>query len=111
MPAAALVGLAALVFPASSAHAAERGAAAKSGAVCGTEHTTGLAVAAGDTVPCPTALRVAAAYVKVWKSNGAPVDVPVGRTVWRCQEEQGNPNPYQKCVNTADGAQWVTLVS
>ncbi|GAU69334.1 hypothetical protein SSP35_11_01530 [Streptomyces sp. NBRC 110611] len=107
-----LMGVAALVFSAPAVVPAEQSAAAAPSVVCGTERVSGLAVMADEAVPCSTALQVASAYTKVWKSAGdSGVLVRVGDATWRCQERQGDPNPYQRCVNTADSGQWVTLVS
>ncbi|MGW4568598.1 hypothetical protein ACWEN3_41700 [Streptomyces sp. NPDC004561] len=88
------------------------GVAQARSAVCGTDSATGLGVSAAGDVDCGAALSVAAAYTKVWRSaSGAPVDVRAAGAGWKCQERQGDPNPYQECVNTSDSGRRVMLTS
>ncbi|MCZ0204206.1 hypothetical protein ACIG54_12935 [Streptomyces achromogenes] len=80
--------------------------------VCGTDGATGLAVSAGSAGECGVALRVAGAYTKAgMREGGAVTVVQADGSVWRCQEQQGDPNPYQECVDTTDMARHVTLTS
>lgn len=112
--AAGLVGVAVLAFSAPTAVSAfadkSVAVAVAPSVVCGTDPTTGLAVWAGKTAPCSTAMQVAAAYTRVW-NTGLVVTVRVEGSEWRCQERQGDPNPYKECVNTTDNGQRVTLTS
>ncbi|WP_251093547.1 hypothetical protein [Streptomyces sp. Caat 7-52] len=81
-------------------------------AFCGTDKASGLAVWAAEKKSCATAVRVAAAYTKVWRgSAGASVEVRAAGAAWKCRERQGDPNPYQECVDTSDSSRWVRLSS
>jgi hypothetical protein len=81
-------------------------------AYCGTDPASGLGVLTAGDVDCGAALQVAAGYTKVWHGRaGAPVEVRTAGAVWKCQERQGDPNPYQECVNSADSGGRVTLSS
>ncbi|MFF8882635.1 hypothetical protein [Streptomyces flaveolus] len=77
--------------------------------LCGTDSTTGLAVSAAQGTDCATALQVAADSTRSTGSERAAVSS--GGTTWLCQEQQGDPDPYQECVNTIDHRQTVTLTS
>ncbi|MFH9400675.1 hypothetical protein ACH4JS_12920 [Streptomyces sp. NPDC017638] len=80
--------------------------------LCGTDGATGLAVSAGSAADCAVALRVAGAYTKAGtRGSGAVTTVDADGTVWRCQERQGDPNPYQECVDTTDETRHITLTS
>ncbi|MBL1082341.1 hypothetical protein JK359_10150 [Streptomyces actinomycinicus] len=79
---------------------------------CGTDQASGLGVSAGKNVPCATALQVAAAYTGGRPGTAdAPVPVRAAGSVWKCHEEQGDPNPYQRCVDTQDDTRLVMLSS
>ncbi|MBL1105266.1 hypothetical protein JK361_11815 [Streptomyces sp. 5-8] len=81
-------------------------------AFCGTDKASGLAVWAAEKKSCATAVRVAAAYTKVWRgSAGTSVEVRAAGAAWKCRERQGDPNPYQECVDTSDSSRWVRLSS
>jgi hypothetical protein len=69
-------------------------------------------VLAAGNVDCGSALQVAAGYTKAWHGRaGTPVEVRTAGAVWKCQERQGDPNPYQECVNETDGGRRITLSS
>ncbi len=107
-----LVSLVALGLSAPTAVSAEAGGPEAPRVVCGTDGTTGLAVSAGSAGDCPAALRVAGAYTKAGLREGGAVTVVRSDGIaWRCQEQQGDPNPYQECVDTTDTARHVTLTS
>ncbi|MEW2618764.1 hypothetical protein [Streptomyces sp. NPDC048106] len=77
---------------------------------CGADPATGLGVLAGQGVACGAAMQVAAAYTKVWQgTSGAEVQAAGAR--WKCGERQGDPNPYQLCVDVRDSGRAVTLSS
>ncbi|BCM65193.1 MULTISPECIES: hypothetical protein [Streptomyces] len=117
---AGLLGAAALCLPA-PAHAVAgtdadpppaAHAAPPSGAYCGPDKATGLAVWADRTESCATALEVASAYTKAaTRTAEASATVRVGGTTWMCQERQGDPNPYRECVATSDSGRRVVLSS
>ncbi|MFF7972770.1 hypothetical protein [Streptomyces sp. NPDC007905] len=87
-------------------------AAPESARFCGVDGASGLGVSAAPNVPCATALRVAAAYTEVRHGPGdASVHVRAGGATWTCQERQGDPNPYQECLNTGDSGRRVVLSS
>ncbi|GAA2734084.1 hypothetical protein [Streptomyces nogalater] len=91
---------------------AEAGGPAAPAVVCGTDGSTGLAVSAGSAGDCALALRVADAYTKAGlREGGAVTVVRADGSVWRCQERQGDPNPYQECVDATDTARHITLTS
>lgn len=107
-----LMGLGVLGLSAPTAAFAEEGGPEVSRVVCGTDAATGLAVTAGSAGDCAAALRVADAYTKAGlREGGAVTVVRSDDTVWRCQEQQGDPNPYQECVDTTDSARHVMLTS
>lgn len=110
--AAGLMGAAALCFATPAQTSAGEGVTLAPTKVCGTDKVSGLGVSAGPTESCAVALQVAAAYTKVWQDTaGAPAKVAAGGTTWSCQERQGDPNPYQECVDTRDSSRRVTLSS
>ncbi|MFI8946612.1 hypothetical protein ACIGO6_08815 [Streptomyces sp. NPDC053750] len=84
-------------------------AEAAPGEYCGSDSVYGLAVFAGADTPCSTALQVADAYQA--RSGGSSMTVHVGGEAWRCQEQQGDPNPVGRCVATADPSRWIELTS
>ncbi|MDT0611060.1 hypothetical protein [Streptomyces lancefieldiae] len=106
---AGLAVVAVLGASALTALSAADNANAAPGEYCGADRVHGLAVFGSDSTPCSTALQVADAYAR--GSSGSPVTVHVGGTAWRCQEQQGDPNPFDRCVATADASQWVELTS
>jgi hypothetical protein len=110
--AAVLLGTtAALCLAAPAQSFADSGTASKA-AYCGTDQSSGLAVSATRNVSCATAVQAAAAYTKVWQGKaGKPVQVRAGGVTWECQERQGDPNPYQVCVDSQDKTRLVTLSS
>ncbi|MES4891363.1 hypothetical protein [Streptomyces sp. NPDC096012] len=109
--AAVLLGTAALGLAAPAQSFAGSGTASKA-AYCGTDQSSGLAVSATGNVACATALQAAAAYTKVWQGKaGKPLQVRAGDATWECQERQGDPNPYQACVDSQDKTRLVTLSS
>nr|WP_285562289.1 hypothetical protein [Streptomyces hygroscopicus] len=77
---------------------------------CGVDPASGLGVLAGEGVACGVAMRVAAAYTKVWHGS-AGADVQAAGARWKCRERQGDPNPYQACVDVRDRGRVVTLSS
>ncbi len=77
---------------------------------CGSDSVHGLAVFGSGSTSCSTALEVAHAY-QARGSSGSPVTVRVGGIAWRCQEQQGDPDPFARCVATADPSRWVELTS
>ncbi|MQY34649.1 hypothetical protein SRB17_26190 [Streptomyces sp. RB17] len=84
----------------------------KPSAYCGTDKASGLAVYTTQDVPCAAALQVAAAYTKSsYNASSATVDVRAAGSTWKCQERQGDPNPYQACVDTRDNTRLITLSS
>jgi hypothetical protein len=110
--AGALVSLALLGLSAPAAVSAETGGAGAPSVLCGTDGATGLAVSADSAGDCAVALRVAGAYTKAgMRGSGAVTTVDADGTVWRCQERQGDPNPYQECVDTTDETRHITLTS
>jgi hypothetical protein len=110
--AGALVSLALLGFSAPAAVSAGTGGTGAPSVLCGTDGATGLAVWAGSAEDCAVALRVAGAYTKAGtRGSGAVTTVDADGTVWRCQERQGDPNPYQECVDTTDETRHITLTS
>ncbi|QTE02841.1 hypothetical protein [Streptomyces cyanogenus] len=79
---------------------------------CGPDQATGLAVSADRTVSCATALQVAGAYNEAASgARDASATVRVGVTAWKCQERQGDPNPYRECVDASDSGRRVILSS
>ncbi|MFI9586616.1 hypothetical protein ACIHCQ_33390 [Streptomyces sp. NPDC052236] len=71
-----------------------------------------FAVTAKGKSACPTAQKVATAYGRAVAANRAqPVTVYVGRTAWKCQERQGDPNPYGECVSLDTPGEKVRLSS
>ncbi|MFG2608333.1 hypothetical protein ACGFT2_33000 [Streptomyces sp. NPDC048514] len=109
--AAVLMGTAALCLAAPAQSFADSGTAPKS-AYCGTDRSSGLAVSASGSVPCAAALQAAAAYTKVWQGRaGRPVEVRAAGVTWECRERQGDPDPYQACVDSKDHTRLVTLSS
>ncbi len=111
--AAGLLGAAALCLWAPAPSFAVTDAAARSSvAYCGADKATGLAVWADPAESCAAALEVASAYTKAASSRaGAPATIRVGATTWTCQERQGDPDPYQECVNASDSGRRVVLTS
>ncbi|GEC08784.1 hypothetical protein SSP24_64390 [Streptomyces spinoverrucosus] len=101
----AVLGVSALtaLSASGSADAAPRG-------YCGSDSVYGLAVFGSAGTSCSTALEVANAY-RAHGSSGSPATVRVGGIVWRCQEYQGDPNPFDRCVATAGPSRWVELTS
>ncbi|MGW1910438.1 hypothetical protein ACWCQS_06715 [Streptomyces sp. NPDC002076] len=84
----------------------------KPSAYCGTDKASGLGVSAPENVPCAAALQVAAAYTKTWHdASSTTVEVRAAGSTWKCQERQGDPNPYQVCVDTRDNTRLITLSS
>ncbi|WP_432026491.1 hypothetical protein [Streptomyces sp. 1222.5] len=79
---------------------------------CGTDPVSGLAVWGDRADACAAALEVASAYTKA--AAGAPKGpgtVRAGGATWKCQERQGDPNPYQECVDSSDSGRRVILSS
>ncbi|KOV72356.1 MULTISPECIES: hypothetical protein [Streptomyces] len=111
--AAGLLGAAALCLGAPAPSFAGTDAAARSSvAYCGADNASGLAVWADPAESCAAALEVASAYTKAASSRtGAPATIRVGATTWTCQERQGDPNPYQECVDASDSGRRVVLSS
>ncbi|MFG2355920.1 hypothetical protein [Streptomyces sp. NPDC048521] len=110
--AAGLLGAVALCLCAPAHAFAALGAAPEPDRYCGTDRASGLAVWAGRTESCAGALRVASAFTRAASGTAhAPGTVRVGGAVWKCQERQGDPNPYQECVNSSDSSRRVTLSS
>lgn len=110
--AAALAGAAVLCLWAAAQAVAGPDAARSSAAYCGPDKATGLAVWADPADSCATALQVASAYAKARSGTArAPVTVRTGDGTWTCQERQGDPNPYQECVDTGDSGRRVFLSS
>lgn len=61
---------------------------------------------------CPVALKVSTAYGKAVEAKKAePITITVNDTGWKCQQKQGDPNPYTECVNTKEPAEKVQLLS
>lgn len=90
----------------------ERTPPATSSRACGADSASGLGVWAGHATACSTALEVASGYTRLARTAGRSVPtVRAGGAVWTCREHQGDPNPYLKCVDTADSRQWVELTS
>lgn len=107
-----LVAIAVLAVTVPPAMGAGESVSAANTVVCGTDGATGLAVSAGQAEECSTALRVAGAYTRDWDGTGdAATTVHAAGSTWSCREQQGDPNPYQQCVNTSDSSRWVTLTS
>ncbi|MFD7626735.1 hypothetical protein ACFV7Q_11995 [Streptomyces sp. NPDC059851] len=80
--------------------------------VCGTDATTGLGVSAERAGSCAVALRVAAAYTRTLsRTRGAPTEVRAAGATWVCRERQGDPHPYQECLDTGHSGRRVTLTS
>ncbi|WP_234342525.1 hypothetical protein [Streptomyces sp. NRRL B-3648] len=115
--AAALLGAAALGLWAPAPAVAGTGGggadtAQPSVSYCGADQATGLAVSAGPSVSCATALQVAGAYTRAASRTGdAPATLRVGGTAWKCQERPGDPNPYQECVDAGDSARRIIVSS
>ncbi|MFI9251466.1 hypothetical protein [Streptomyces sp. NPDC053069] len=109
---AALLAAAAFCLAVPAQTSAGTGAPRTPTPFCGTDRASGLGVSATENVPCAGALRAAAAYTKVWHgTKGAPVEVRAAGATWKCQERQGDPNPYQQCVDTQDDTRMVLLSS
>jgi hypothetical protein len=109
---AGLLAAAALCLAGPAQAFADAGGSPKPTTFCGTERANGLAVWATENVPCDTAQKVADAYTKVWHgTKGAPVEVRAAGATWKCRERQGDPNPYQECVDTRDHTRLVALAS
>lgn len=85
-------------------------AEAAPGEYCGSDSVYGLAVFGSADTPCSTALQVADAY-QARSASGSSVTVQVSGEAWRCQEEQGDPDPVGRCVATADPSRWIELTS
>ncbi|KUN82219.1 hypothetical protein AQJ66_22635 [Streptomyces bungoensis] len=67
---------------------------------------------AGHATLCATALDVAGGYTRLARNaGGSVVTVRAAGAVWTCREQKGDPNPFLKCVDTADSGQWVELTS
>ncbi|MGJ5748892.1 hypothetical protein [Streptomyces puniciscabiei] len=110
--AAGLLGAAAFCLAGSAQAFAGTGVHLETTSYCGTDRATGLAVSATGSVPCATALRVAAAYTKIWHgTEGAPVQVRAAGATWTCREHQGDPNPYRQCAAAQGNTGLVTLSS
>ncbi|MES9525781.1 hypothetical protein [Streptomyces capoamus] len=110
--AAALLGAAAAVLWAPAHAVAGTGAAEPSVAYCGADRATGLAVSADGSVPCATALQVVDAYTKAASGTGdRRATVRVDGTAWTCMERQGDPNPYQECVDAGDSGRRIIVSS
>ncbi|MER6735030.1 hypothetical protein [Streptomyces puniciscabiei] len=110
--AAGLLGAAAFCLAGSAQAFAHTGVHSDTTSYCGTDRATGLAVSATKGVPCATALQVAAAYTKVWHgTEGAPLEVRAAGVTWKCQEHQGDPDPYRQCATTQGDKRLVTLSS
>ncbi|NXY93274.1 hypothetical protein HYE82_02375 [Streptomyces sp. BR123] len=98
--------------PAPASASAGKTATAAPLVFCGTAAAFGLGVSADRASSCAVALRVAAAYTGILPhTRGAPVEVRAGGTTWLCRERQGNPDPYQECLDTGDSGRRVTLTS
>jgi hypothetical protein len=109
---AGLLGAAALCLAVPAQAFTDTGTDRKPTRYCGTDRASGLGVSATGNVPCATALQAAAAYTKVWHgTKGAPVEVRAAGATWKCQERQGDPDPYQVCVDTQDNTRLVLLSS
>ncbi|MFF5532885.1 hypothetical protein ACFY71_10410 [Streptomyces cinerochromogenes] len=110
--AAALAGVAVLCLWAPAQAVAGPDAARSSAAYCGPDKATGLAVWADPADSCATALQVASAYAKARSGTArVPVTVRTDGGTWTCQERQGDPNPYQECVDTGGSGRRVVLSS
>ena len=112
--AAGLAGVAVVALSAPTALSANnRSLSAAPAVFCGLDSTSGLGVSAVRADGCSTALRVAGAYMhRVWnKPVTGATTVDVAGSTWKCQEQRGDPNPYDECVNMRDSRQWVTLTS
>ncbi|MFI9505386.1 hypothetical protein [Nocardia sp. NPDC052566] len=72
-----------------------------------------IAITTEGAAACSTATEVTNAYGDHAEDWGPGVVIPVSveGTTWNCQERQGNPNPYQECVNTQNPAEKVRLSS
>ncbi|MFI1677815.1 DUF4232 domain-containing protein [Streptomyces sp. NPDC020607] len=61
---------------------------------------------------CPTAQKVTDAYGKALDAKKKPpVTVTVNGSAWKCDEKQGEVNPYQECVSTKEQGEKVQLLS
>ncbi|MEU6591851.1 hypothetical protein ABZ923_21950 [Streptomyces sp. NPDC046881] len=115
--AAALLGAAALGLWAPAHAVADTGTGGAdptrpSVSYCGPDKATGLAVSADRSVSCATALQVADVYARATSDKGAaPATVRVGGTSWKCQERQGDPNPYRECVDASDSGRRIIVSS
>ncbi|MFJ1640620.1 hypothetical protein [Streptomyces sp. NPDC088256] len=110
--AAGAVGIAVLALATPAAWAFGESTGEGAGVFCGTDHASGLAVGTARARDCGTALKVARAYTRSWNSGAeGPTTVHAAGSVWKCREQQGPLNPYQKCVETDGTARWVTLTS
>ncbi|MFI7320763.1 DUF4232 domain-containing protein [Streptomyces venezuelae] len=71
-----------------------------------------VAITSQGQSACPTALKVRDAWAKAPDAEkGKPKTVTVDGTDWKCREKQGDPNPYQECVNTKEPTEKVQLFS
>ncbi|WP_333779241.1 hypothetical protein [Streptomyces sp. IBSBF 3136] len=110
--AAGLVGAVVLGLSGAVPAVAVPDGAARAVRFCGVDRATGLGVSAGRDVPCAAALGVAAAYTGVWqRAGGASVEVHAGGSTWACRERQGDPDPYQECLDAGHGGRRVLLTS
>ncbi|MFK0259435.1 hypothetical protein [Streptomyces sp. NPDC090445] len=108
---------AAVLWPATPAAAPAQASADKAATpaplvVCGTDAASGLGVSADRAASCAVALRVAAAYTGILpRTRGAPVEVRAAGSTWVCRERQGDPHPYQECLDTGGSGRRLTLTS
>ncbi|WP_143070929.1 hypothetical protein [Streptomyces malaysiense] len=102
------VAVALLSVPGAGTAVAARGAGVR---YCGADPASGLGVLAGGRVSCGVALKVAAAYTKVWHGSPAGAEVRAAGARWKCGERRGDPDPYQACVEVRDSGRMVTLSS
>ncbi|MEV6839625.1 hypothetical protein AB0N17_34880 [Streptomyces sp. NPDC051133] len=110
--AAALMSAAALSLWAPAHAFADTPPATDKPRYCGSDKATGLAVWGDPGESCSTTLEVASAYTKAASAKGGvPATVPAGGTTWKCQERQGDPNPYLECVDSSDSSRRVLLSS
>ncbi|MFF9156888.1 hypothetical protein ACF1AB_32220 [Streptomyces sp. NPDC014846] len=87
-------------------------AAPEASRFCGTDPASGLAVWGDRADACAAALAVASAYTKAAAGTAkGPGTVRAGGVTWKCQERQGDPNPYQECVDASGSGRRVVLSS
>ncbi|MBF6062704.1 hypothetical protein IU500_14025 [Nocardia terpenica] len=62
-------------------------------------------------IPCAIAIPVAYEYARVGWAIGHTVTVQAAWSTWDCQQQLGDPNPYQECTNRHYPEQKVQLFS